>query len=82
MACKGIHNRYKASRQGPFEANDGSFGIYTKGFKRCSHCSIYYDIEELKAQNLSIIFCPCCKKLLKSRPNNKRFRDKMPVKSL
>lgn len=76
MTCKGIHNRYKASRQGPFELN-GSYGIYKKGFKRCSPCSVYYDQEELKAQNLSTILCPCCKKLLKSKPNNKKFREKL-----
>jgi len=79
MTCKGIHHRYQAKRQGPFEAKDGSFGIYTKGFKRCSPCEVYFDSAELKALNLSDTFCPCCKKLLKSKPNNKKFRDKMVI---
>jgi len=80
MACRGIHDRYKAKRQGPNSNKEGSYGIYRAGMKRCKPCGVFYDLKDLARQNLSLTRCVCCRRPLKSRPNNRRFRDKMEVK--
>lgn len=80
MACRGIHDRYKTKKQGPYSENGGPTGLYKKGLKRCRPCEVYFDPKELEKQNLSPIRCPCCRKPLKSRPNNRRFRNNLEMK--
>ncbi len=72
--CKNICYRYtqRTLRRG---------GIYNLGFKRCSFCAVYFNIDKLKELGLSIVRCPCCNLLLKGKPNKKEFREKMVVKN-
>src|SRR3989337_1864398 len=70
------------------------FGLDFRGLRQQTHlvrlrfclaksfkpCEVYYDLKDLARQNLSLTRCVCCRRPLKSRPNNRRFRDKMEVK--
>ena len=69
MSCRGIHNRYKTEKQG------GS--LYKLGYKRCGVCEVFYDPENLRKHNLTVLFCPCCKYRLKSKPNSRIFKQRL-----
>jgi hypothetical protein len=64
MACKGICERYRATRDGPVGTQR-----YANGQKRCTQCEIYMMCEGLK--------CPCCNVRLRisSRHNYSKFKD-------
>ena len=67
MACKGICDRYKASKP-----QKGS--RYAQGQKRCQTCSIYVTWEG--------IWCPCCTYRLRSKPRSKVYKEKLRIQEL
>ncbi len=51
-------------------------GFYRNGYKRCSYCEWYAKPEVLKKQGYDDRKCPCCRRIFKTRPNSKAFREK------
>ena len=62
--CKGICNRYKAKR------GLNKLGWYRQGFKRCQTCEIFIRWDDSQ-------FCPCCKLRLRTKPRNKKDKEKL-----
>ncbi len=67
MACKGICYRFAERR--PVKE-----GRYATGQKRCNTCCIFVKTEGFR--------CPCCGKKLRTKPGNKRLKDKLMLKSM
>lgn len=61
MTCKGGCIKYKATK--PFNGNIGRYAI---GQKRCSPCAIFINWDGL--------WCPCCKRVLRTKPRNTQNR--------
>ena len=59
--CNGVCIQHKA-----YKLEEG--GRYANGQKRCQCCDIYI--------NWDGIWCPCCNYRLRSKPRNKKYRDK------
>jgi len=70
--CRGLCDRYT-------EKTHGSKGIYRFGFKRCSKCRKYFNLITLEKLGFSTIRCPCCKLVMKARPNKRRLREAMEI---
>ena len=64
--CKGICHRYPA----PPRTKGGD--RYTIGQKRCGVCECWMGFEGF--------ICPCCKSLVRTRPESKQYRDKYNAK--
>lgn len=62
MSCRGECKKYKAT---------GSFygGRYNSGQKRCQVCDIFIMCDGFR--------CPCCRYLLRTKPRNKEFKEKI-----
>jgi hypothetical protein len=56
MSCKGICCRYKAKSAGLHQYR------YANGQKRCNECEIFVQWDGFS--------CPCCGKLLRTRPRS------------
>lgn len=54
-------------------------GFYRNGFKRCSFCDWWAKIEQLQDLGYDTVKCPCCKRVFKSKPNKKEFKEKIGV---
>jgi hypothetical protein len=63
--CKNECKKYKASK--PYGGS-----IYAEGQKRCQICTIFIKWEGL--------YCPCCGYKLRSKPRNRKFKEKMGEK--
>jgi len=61
--CRGTCHRYKKKR-GP-----NNLGWYGQGFKRCQICEIFIKWEGL--------CCPCCSYRLRTKPRNKKYKEKL-----
>ena len=61
MTCKGICARYKAT-------TPASRGRYIHGQKRCQICEVFVVFDGL--------WCPCCGYRLRTKPRNKRYKNK------
>lgn len=70
--CRGLCDRYS-------EKTHGGKGIYRFGFKRCTGCGKYFDVITLEKLGFSTIRCPCCKLVLKGKPNKRKLRLAMEV---
>jgi len=66
MPCKGICHRYKAKRA-------GNLSRYASGQKRCNTCEIFL--------NWDGHWCPCCGKLLRSKPRDGELKRKTLAKT-
>ena len=44
-------------------------GIYANGNKRCQVCEIFINYNGLR--------CPCCRYRLRTKPRNKRYKEKL-----
>ena len=62
MRCRNVCVAYKAVRQ-----EHGSY--YANGNKRCSECELFLKWSGSK--------CPCCNKILRTRPHNTRIKAKL-----
>jgi hypothetical protein len=47
-----------------------SFGYYSAGIKYCRRCEMYHDGY----------ICPCCKRPLRTSPNNRKGKEKLRTK--
>ena len=56
MTCKGGCTKYKANKP------HGNISRYAIGQKRCSTCELYV--------NWTGVWCPCCKRVLRTKPRN------------
>ena len=54
--CRGICVRYQGQKL-PHRLQ------YIFGHKRCTHCNIFLDTNEIR--------CPCCKVILRTKPRNR-----------
>jgi len=61
-SCKGICTRHKAQK--PITG-----GRYNNGQKRCQICEIFIETDK--------IHCPCCGLKLRTKPRNKKYKDKL-----
>lgn len=66
MTCKGICNRIKAKKP-----DSGS--RYAVGQKRCQLCEVFFLVDGL--------FCPCCGVRLRTKPRNKKYKEKLREKN-
>jgi hypothetical protein len=62
VPCRNICTSYKATRQ-----EHGSY--YSNGYKRCNECELFLKWSGAK--------CPCCGKVLRTRPHNTRLKAKL-----
>ncbi|RMW35236.1 MAG: hypothetical protein EA443_03210 [Nitrosopumilus sp.] len=62
MHCNGSCKKYKATST----SVDG--GRYELGQKRCPECELFINWEGL--------WCPCCGRLLRTKPRAKRVRNR------
>ena len=65
MPCKGICHRYKAIKPA---LPDTRYGI---GQKRCNSCNIFINWDGRS--------CPCCGKLLRTKPRGTKTRAQLMV---
>lgn len=49
-----------------------SFGYYSSGIKYCRRCEVYLFHDGY--------ICPCCKRPLRTSPNNRRGKEKLRTK--
>ena len=62
--CNGSCKKYKAK-----SGLDG--GRYEQGQKRCPECEVFVDWEGL--------FCPCCGRLLRTKPRARKLKRKLAL---
>jgi len=61
-SCKGICTRHKALKP-------KSGGRYGNGQKRCQVCEIF--------MKTTLLYCLCCGYKLRTKPRNKKYKDKL-----
>lgn len=66
LYCKDICHKYKAHKS----SNELSY--YMKGHKRCIECETFLQWDGLK--------CPCCGRVLRTKPHNTISKGKLQLK--
>lgn len=59
--CRGICTRFKAPKP--------AGGRYSSGQKRCQICEVFMETDE--------IWCSCCGYRLRSKPRNKKYKERL-----
>ena len=66
LYCKDICHQYKAYKS----SYEGSY--YVKGYKRCIECETFLQWDGLR--------CPCCGRILRTKPHNTISKGKLRLK--
>ena len=66
LYCKDICHQYKAHKS----SYEGSY--YIKGYKRCIECETFLQWDGLR--------CPCCGRILRTKPHNTISKGKLRLK--